>query len=296
MLFWSAIKPVVAAAAALAVVIGGAVVVGQVRSGSAPPKPHAAAVVPHDRSDVSDAIDLGDGVRVEFVAIAPADRDEWHTPAGAPADATLVRDLQDAVSGTQVIISPPATHRALVRVTAPPDASVRVNVRNSSSSGAVRGIDPNEGVQVYSLHFVVPANGQPADIEVAAAVGEWQTLAENEHVENKFECISGSEKGGIAFTEMIESDGKPAIYVATELNQQPWRVVAFDDGGNVLDTYAGGETSAGKLSTCKAVFNVERDRIRKLEVQTRPYNKFAACRNITLDPAHPTQPKIDKGS
>jgi len=58
------------------------------------------------------------------------------------------------------------------------------------------------------------------------------------------------------------------------------------------DALDSNETSAGRLSTCQAAFDADRASIKRLEVQTRPYNQQATCSGCTLDPKHPTTPKI----
>jgi RNA polymerase sigma factor (sigma-70 family) len=291
MFLWSALKPLAAAAAVLLVVSGA--VVGQVglnQAKDAPPAQLAAATQPAKSSPQS--ADLGDGVRVEFVAIAEGGGD-WHTPAGAAAPAETVKEMLAQLAGTQIILPQPATHRALVRVTGPADANVNVRVPKSLGCGAVNGDAKREGEQVFLVQFTAPADAESADIEVTAATGEWQSVVVNDNLDSQFQGTHGSSFGGIVFTALGEENGKPSILVVTELHDRPWRVAAEDDAGTILDMHPGGQTSAGKISTCQPVFNVDRDHIRRIEVQSRPYNKFAACRNCTLDPKHPSQPTIE---
>jgi len=142
------------------------------------------------------------------------------------------------------------------------------------------------------VHFVAPKDSKSADFQLRAATGPWKTVVDNDNNDNDFQGTWGVAEGGVVFAAMRETDGKPCVFVATELTKQPWRVVAFDDADNVLGAHGGNETSAGRLSTCQAVFETDRLSIKRLEVQTRPYNLDVTCVGCTLDPKHPTTPKI----
>jgi RNA polymerase sigma factor (sigma-70 family) len=291
MFLWSALKPLAAAAAVLLVI--SSAVIGQValnQSKDAPPAQLASATQPAGSS--AQSADLGDDVRVEFVAIAPAGGD-WTTPAGASAPAETVKDMLAQLTGTEIILPQPASHRALVRVIAPHDANVNIRVPKSLACGAVKGESKREDEHVFLVQFAASPDASSIDIEVTAAAGEWQSVVVNDNLDSQFQGTFGSSLGGIVFTALGEENGKPSILVVTELHDRPWRVAAEDDAGTILDMHPGGQTSAGKISTCQPVFNVDRERIRRIEVQSRPYNKFAACRHCTLDSKHPTQPTIE---
>ena len=300
MLVRSTLKPLVAAAAALLVVVSG-VVVGQVATQNPrDPRPAAAQAATEPKRGGGGAgagattADLGDGVRVEFVAVAPVGApDGWHTPAGAAVSRDVIKELLAKLEGAQVVSTPPPTHRAIVRVTTPPASDVSIKVLGAAASGAVSNDPPDDESRLFIVCFAPEDEPGTIDLEVNVATGEWRTLVENESLDSCVCTAWGSPESGIMFSEMTESDGKPSIFVTTELTSQPGRVVALDDGGNILDAHRGGEMVAGRISTCRPVFRVDRGSIRKLEVQSRPYNKFVACRALTLDAKKPSSPKIE---
>lgn len=269
-------------------------VIGQealTQSKDAPAAQVAAATQP--ATAAQQLADVGDGIRVEFVAIAATGSSDWHTPAGAPAQKDRVKEMLAQMANTEIIMPQPPTHRALARVTAPLDSNVNIHVPGSLGCCAVGGDSTHDGEQVFLVQFVAPPGASAADIEVTAATGEWQSVVVNDNLNSQFQGTYGTKAGGIVFAAMGEENGKPSILVVSELHARPWRIAAEDDSGIILDLHIGGETTAGNISTCQPVFNVERERIRRLEVQTRPYNKFAACRNCTLDPKQPIQPTIE---
>jgi hypothetical protein len=92
---------------------------------------------------------------------------------------------------------------------------------------------------------------------------------------------------------MTQVDGKARIFVATDITEQPWRLVAIDDAGAATVSNSGESMAAGKVAGGACTFEMDPARIRKLEVQTRPFDKVVTCRNCTLDPQHPTQPKLE---
>jgi hypothetical protein len=289
MLLWTTLKPLVAAAAALALVIASGTLL--VANTADQAKPGTAQ--PGHEQVAGQSADLGDGVHVDFLAIAKAMTDDAYDMAGKPIPKEAFAELAAAVANANISIHPKPTHEAILRVVAPPDATIRISVPKSRTTGTGEQPGKEEGEHIYLVQLVAPPGADSIDFKAEIAAGEWQTVVENDHPDSRFHSASSSSRGGAIVGELEQVEGKARIFVATDITDQPWRLVAIDDAGTEIVAKNGESMAAGKVAGGACTINIDPARLRKLEVQTRPFDKVAICRNVALDPQHPTEPKLE---
>jgi hypothetical protein len=252
-------------------------------------KPSAA---PDDEKKVGRAT-LSDGVEVEILGVAPirAGKNDWFTADGKPT-----ADPSAPFSMHQFNLEPPPTRQLVIRVRTATQAAVRVEVPHaqaSAGSHAQAGGDPSDNLHIRLIALKDDANPSSADVIVSIADGEWNRLIETPIDGGWSSGTMGTERGGVAFTEMIPGEEGTAVYVATEMIDDEWRVVCMDDRGEWRQAARGGSGGrAGKISTGRFVFDLAPPEIRAFAVEFRPFQKQVTFQGVTLDPKKPTTPKV----
>jgi len=157
-------------------------------------------------------------------------------------------------------------------------------------------ITPDAEHACWLVPFSVKPGTNTIDIDIMLAEGEWKTVVTAEH--SQVGRPAGgyeTEVGGIAFTHVSENPRNPqgsVVYVAHEVNDQQFDVLAIDSQGNEVNCDDVFSDKLGGFRTVRYEFGIAPDQIKAFVAKVRPYTKRVVAKDITLDPTKPTKPEI----
>ena len=229
---------------------------------------------------------LAGGPTVELIGVAagPGDKPEaWWTPEGSP----LLNPPFDGMNAN-VGVGPGLRPRIFaIRVTDPatpaPDLHVAWDVPGSQATGMgmLKAKRPfAEGVR--GAAFYLPEGLTSATLRVGVASGPWIVLTRREG--------GGGIMGvgllghGVVFSRARAIGERTVLAISEDVRDKDVRIVAIDRDGVEHAPGSHSSASAGSARLHDLEFAVTPDKIRSIQVQTRPY-EWAEFVGVALDPA-----------
>jgi len=250
---------------------------GQVSPATQP----AAGPLPNPAADQSTA-DLGDNVLVEFVGVSSYNGNDWHDINGQPIDSPNVPKY----SGT---IVPAPKYQALIRITCPDDDDTQVDLPN----GQMRGESGQNKEQI--VVFDARPDATSVDIRVLVSDSPWKSVMSLVANPDGVASMSGG-PAEISLSPMIDQNGKSLLFASVAGVSYPMRLVCIGNDGSQHIGESQGSSATNKTNLGGYLFDIPRDKIKTIQIQTRKYNKRVTARNICLDPNNPTQARIEVGN
>ncbi len=282
MIFTSKLK--LAAAACIALLFTGLVTGQVIRHLIAPAIVPVASLQAASPPAASDTVSLGDGETLQLaIAPNPARQDQWRAIDGKSIPSPF------KVRSPVMTMRPPG-YQALIRLMGAPDAALSPTISPSSNFGSASQTDA-DGTRDHVMAFSVNAGVTAVDIDVRIADGPWKTFLKTRPAESVQGL--GDATIGFTFTPLLQRNGKTFIYVSwVSSSDIPWRLIARETTGEMHVGEGMDGAGSNGVTTSSVAFDVPPELIQSLEFQTRPYRKHVIAKNVALDPATPTTPKV----
>jgi hypothetical protein len=247
--------------------------------------------------DVAPVAELPGGVRVELVAVAacpPDDNAGWWDAAGRKVDPPPCDSDGDGDSHS---IRPDDHHQAAIRVTAPPGASVRYHVspsKTSVSAPAKRGGRAVEGLT--RLEFDTEGADKPIEVWVRISSGDFRTLLDCRDPAAGDEAEPAA--GQRVTLQPVDADGsggaRAILYL--RLPEGDVRVLAIDDAGGEHKPSTQVSHQGDDQEQLELNFDLPPERVRRLRVAHRPFDKWVVFDGVSLDPQRPGRFRVTAGT
>jgi RNA polymerase sigma factor (sigma-70 family) len=289
-------KVKLAAAACVAIIAGSAMTataIHQISSIVAPTVVASSAVLATVAPESFEA-KVSDATTVQFLGVAKAGAspDEWFGIDGQKVD-----DPRGPWSAQPAPVREGVTHQAMVLVTnhSTNGVSTRLQIPKAKDVHTLV-LTPDDDRAFWLLPFAMASGSSTIDIDILLAEGEWKTVATCEHQLGQPLRGFETEVGGIAFTHVTENpdgQGGSCLYVAHEVKDQQFTVLAVDAQGNERPCDNIYSDHIGGFRTVRYEYGLPTDQIKSFVAKVRPYTKRVVAKNVTLDPAKPTKPEIE---
>jgi hypothetical protein len=281
-------------AAAAVIVVGAAVVPltalgARALSGAVSAEAEPTATAPAD-AEAPFSARVTDQIRVEFLGVAPhpAEESQWHSIAGEPIDMPHPR-LADNEVNTE---SQPDRQIAL-RIAHPPGTQVVMQMEGTRTNSNNRD-DHAGGSLLRSRFAMADAGDETLSLRLAFTTRDWETVAECDAGDQPVEV--DSEKFGPLTIEPPQEGGRwgPA---SVDVRHGPVhtltaQMIAVDDGGKRHVHEKINVNSNNDDWVTSFVFDVRPEKIRKVILQVREFDKYVVVKDISLSPDVKTKPQI----
>jgi hypothetical protein len=287
MIFATKLK--IAAALAIALMITGVVTAQAVKilsqSAIAPvadqvQAPQAPAAQPSDVVVDKNVADLGDGVLVEFVGVSPFANDDWHDINGQ----SINTPAHSRYNGR---MTPAPKFKALIRITRPEGADSSASVID----GNERGASWFPGNQELLLIFDAAPGASSVNLQATIADGPWKTVMDMRANPDGV-MSTGQGNINISMSPLVDQNGKSLLFASISGVSSPMQIVAIAGDGTQSVGQSQGSSSTSKTNLGGYVFDMQANKIKRLQIQTRKFNKQVTAKNVCLDPNDPTQAQI----
>ena len=247
------------------------------RAAQAEPKPDSVVQVTPD-------------VKLEFLGLSPFPGDEqsWFTIAGEPIEPPEVPGQPDMKMRQE------ADYEMLTRVTAPRGIVVQPQIEGAGIAAHSHNRDNDSGAYVITSRFSLQGAADSFSVRFGIATKQWSTVATSNKPQEQAEVDAG-EYGGMTFQPAEpdpEGDGT-AVEVTHPMTKVPMRAMAFDDAGKEYESNRIRVNRGGDEVVSTYAFDLPPDKLRKVEVQVREFDKFVDVQNISLTRGHKTEPKVE---
>ena len=232
-----------------------------------------------------------DKITVRFLGAAPhpANETEWRDIAGQPIDMPDPR-LADNTVNTD---SAPDQQIAIV-VTAPPDTRFGTIIENSRTNSNST-TDLGGGRTLMRARFGMLDAAETVSVRLAFATEPWKTVAECDLGDQPVEA-DGGKYGPIQFMPPYDDArwGKGCLTVEHDpVPNSTGRLIAIDDEGKRHEQkVVNGDRNDDRWTTT-FIFEVPAERLRKVILQARDFDKYVIARDISISPEVTSEPRIE---
>lgn len=223
---------------------------------------------------------------VELLGITRLDAGEnlWWRADGSRCDAII--------DGPESIIAK-VSHLAIVRITStlPDEPSWRLGVIGAGGGFTSRRSDSRH--DCFQVGFTPVDPGQPVDLRVTIAAGEWQVAATIEGPHGM--AVRKLGDGQIAIGEAIDVEDGCRVTTSDDRLDHEIRFVAVGHDGS---RHAGQFSTSGMSDAFRqsnVEFPLSAQEMHQIEIQLRPYDQFALFKNIALAPGKDAGFKLQSG-
>jgi RNA polymerase sigma factor (sigma-70 family) len=277
-----------AAAACAAVVVGGTLTAAAIQQVIAPP-----TAIVSTTTLLADPFKVraSDSTEVTFLGIA-----KWD--AGAKGwyaiDGTKIDDPRGPFADEQLRARPQTTHQAMLHISGQQlGGGYAVDIPQAAAPPQLYDLTPSPDEAFLLIPFEVPTNQKTVDIALRLADGDWKTLVTVEHQPGRPLGGHDTDYGGIVFTHVIDApDGGSMVYVAHDIKGPQFEVFATDAQGTEHRAHNINGGTVGSFAAYRYDFNIPTDSITTLAAKVRPFSRRVTAKNVSVDPAHATQPQI----
>ena len=175
--------------------------------------------------------------------------------------------------------------RVVIRLSDLPEGSestwrIEGSIASGSAGVTVNGVDSPAGY--FARHFSVGDNRDSVAVRVGLAAGEWKTVGETSHGHGSY---GFKDKRALLFSGLVDTDNGAFIVASHSFFDTNFRVVAYDKAGNLHgSTFRGGSSANGIYQTNALFPGMTRDRIDRIEFQTREY-EWLELEDLPLSPS-----------
>lgn len=186
-----------------------------------------------------------------------------------------------------------ADYQMLTRVIAPRGVVVQPQIEGAGIAAHSHNRDNDNGTYVITSRFSLVGGGDTVSIRFGVATKQWTTVATSDKPQEQAEVDAG-DYGGMTFQPAEpDPEGNGAqVQVSHAMTKVPMRAMAFDDAGKEYESNRIRMSAGGDEVTASYTFDVAPEKLRKVEVQVREFDKFVDVKNISLTQGQKTEPKI----
>ncbi len=229
-------------------------------------------------------------IRVEFLGVAPhpADETQWHDISGEPIDIPLPQLTDNAVNTD----SQPDQQIA-IRLTHPPGTQFVLTTDNTRTSSNRRS--DLDGGSLLRTRFALADPAETLSLRIGVTTRPWEAVAEWEPTDEPAEVDAGK-FGPITIHPPRDAErwGKGCVTVRHgPVHTATARMIAVDDAGNRHEHKLTNVDTQNDEWETTFVMDVPREKIKRVILEVREFDKFVVARDIALSPDARTTPKID---
>jgi RNA polymerase sigma factor (sigma-70 family) len=237
------------------------------------------------------AIEVGPDIKLEILGLSPfpGDEESWFSITGEPIDTP-------EVPAHEMRANAEPDYQMLIRVTGPKDAIIMPRIEGARIAMNARGQDGGGGgADGYVLTSRFSLDG-PADtlaMSIGVSSGNWTPIAATDRPQEESDVDAG-EYGAMTFAPAEpdpEGDGA-LVSVSHRRVQQPARAVAYDEAGQLHQSKRTNVRATNDEVVSSYTFDLPPEKIRKVEVQLREFDKFVEVKGISLTQGQKTEPTI----
>jgi RNA polymerase sigma factor (sigma-70 family) len=258
------------------------------------PAPLAAAASSEPPATQPDAspfsAQVTDNIRVQFLGVAPhpAEELQWHDIAGEPIDMPDSR-----LADNEVNTDSQPDQQIAILLTHPPGTQFGLRI-DGSRTNSNDSNDDDKGTTLLRSRFALTEPAETCSLRLAFTTRPWHKVGEWEVSDQPIEHDAGK-YGPIMIRPPHEDLRWGPGCVSVEhgpITNATARMIAIDDAGerHVQRLINGDSTNDEWVTTF--VFDVPHDKIRKLILEARDYDKYLIAENISLSPDVKTSPKF----
>ena len=229
-------------------------------------------------------------IRVEFLGVAPhpADEMQWHDITGEPIDIPLPQLTDNTINSEAQ-----PDQQIAIRLTHPPGTQFVMQMDNTRTNSNSRTDYPGGGL--LRSRFALAAPAETVSLRLGVTTRPWETVAEWEPTDEPAEIDAGR-FGPISISP--PQDGERWGKAAVSVTHGPVRTViaqmiAVDDAGKRHEQKLINADTSNDEWVSTFYFDVPHERIKKVILQAREFDKFVVARDIALSPDAKTTPKIE---
>jgi hypothetical protein len=243
-----------------------------------------------DRKTFATRVDEKTKVRFLGVSKFPPHEESWFTIAGEPADPPpLPANARPGESNV------PPEFQAVFEITKPRDVVVMLQVHdgmmvmnNNSNTEGDRG-----GEMFIVSSFTLQGPRKTADFTLGFSTQGWQTVGTFDAPGADEGGIDTDQHGHFQFAPVREDDqGRAVVEVTHAESREPLRIAAIDEAGKEVISNHVNVNGDGDTCTGTYTFELKPERVKKLAVQARKFDKVMEVQDVSLSPDNPTEPKI----
>jgi hypothetical protein len=249
----------------------------------------APATKPADESGKFVA-DAGKGVRVEFLGVSPFPGDEssWFNIAGEHIELPDPQLLESNVHA-----EPAPQHQLAIRIHRPKGVVVLPFIEGAMMAANTHSDAGADESYLLISRFTLQNPADTVSVRLGISGSDWKTIATSEDAQQQAEVDAGK-YGGVTFSPPEKDDviGGAKIDVHHDPFELPNQLIAIDDEGkeHIAHNVNVRNTNGDSVST--HTFELPAEKIKKLRLQLREFDKFVEAKDITLSAENKTQPKI----
>ena len=232
-----------------------------------------------------------DRISVTFLGVAPhpANETEWRDITGQPIEMPDPRLADNSVNTD----SAPDQQIAIV-VAAPPDTRFGMIIENSRTNSNST-TDLGGGRTLMRARFGMLDASETVSVRLAFATEPWKTVTECELGDQPVEA-DGGKYGPIRVMPPYDDArwGKGCVTVEHDpVPKSTSRLIAIDDQGNRHEQkLVNGDNNDDRWTTT-FIFEVPAERLKKVILQARDFDKYVVARGISISPDVTSEPKIE---
>jgi hypothetical protein len=234
------------------------------------------------------AVQVTPDVKLEFLGLSPFPGDEqsWFSLAGEPID------MPDVPAEQEMRANVEPDYQMLIRVTAPQGVAVMPRIEGARMAMASH-TRSDDGSYVLTSRFSLEGAADTLSMNIGVASSEWKAVASTEKPQEESEADAG-DYGAMTFAPAEpDPDGEGTLVsVSHQPVDLPVRAVAFDDAGKQHESHRANVRRSNDDVVSNYTFNLPTEKIRKVEVQVRPFDNFVEVKGVALTQGQKTEPKI----
>ena len=236
------------------------------------------------------AAKVNDAVRLEFLGVSPYPGDEqsWFSIAGEPIEQPALPDHDgDKIRGEP-------DFQMLIRVHAPRGVAVVPQIEGARMSAHTHDRGADDDAQfILTSRFAMQNPADSMSMQIGVASSKWKTIATHEKPQEPAEVDAG--KYGAMTFEPVEADpdgGRARVSVTHEPTRLPARGIAVDEKGQEYEATQIRQRRGDAESESTYTFELPPEKVRRVEVQVREFDKFVEVKDVSLSPDNKTKPTI----
>lgn len=149
-----------------------------------------------------------------------------------------------------------------------------------------------QGRSFAHLIAILDENAKYVDINLGIAIGVWRKAAETKRSTDGWtpSIIFNDFSGNILLPKPVETDGKTYIYLTHQPKSPGWRIVAYDNDGNILKPDEKTQhTSSNKLTQSELYFDKPLNELKSIAYEVSPVY-WTIFKNVPLALGEPAMP------
>jgi RNA polymerase sigma factor (sigma-70 family) len=236
------------------------------------------------------SIKVTDDIVIEFLGVSPHPGDEgsWFNIAGDPIDMPDPR-LADNTVNTD---AHPDMQLA-IRVRRPDSAMIMFQIEDAATQSNSGGDRDPDGTRLVRCRFALKNPADALTMQIGIATSDWKTVAS---VNQFTEPTQADTLFGPVMVSPPEQDvrwqGARVDVRHGDVHGVMPRMIATDDQGKEHEQKLINYDTDRSERLSSFIFDVPAEKIRKITLQTRQFDRFVIAKQIAVESGHKTEPKL----